>query len=186
MAILLQNKILEAAEQKIESGLTPENQADYKKVVVAGMHAAMAKGPNGILASLSKSKDPVNDCAVGAVHLALIMRKQTHNTMPLKSMVPGAMTLMLQALDFCDKSGIAKIGNAELVRATHVFTNTVFKAFKITPNMINVAATKVHSAMQDPAKMELLKRQAGLVKHPDAPGSSEPTLQQPTEPHNGV
>jgi len=174
---ILKNSILEAAEQKIESGLMPDNQVNYQKIVVAGMHAGMAKN-GSLLVSLHKSKDPVSDCANGAVKLCMILRRQSHGIMPLKAMVPAAMTLMLQALDFCDKSGIAKIGTPELVRATHIFTNTMFAAFKITPQMIHTAAGKIHGIMQDPAKMEMLKRRAGVVK---APGASEPTPMPPAD-----
>jgi hypothetical protein len=169
MAALLQNNILEASEQKIESQLTPQNKVNYMKIVVAGMRAAMAKGPNSIVASLHQSKDPVSDCAVGAVKLCLLMAHTSRGTMPPKAMVPAGMTLMLHALDFCDKSGIAKIGTPELVRATHLFTNEIFKAFKISPQMLQNAATKVHGIMQDPTKMEMLKHQAGMTKNPNAP-----------------
>lgn len=172
MSILLHNQILEAAEQKIESQLTPPNRANYIKVVTAGMHLALAKGPDGILGSLRNSKNPISDCAVGAVNLCLLMRKQSRGTMPLKSMVPAAMTLMLQALDFADKSGIVKVGTAELVQATHIFTNHLFKQFGITPKMLQTAAVNVHAITQDPAKMEAINRKAGIAKDPRAIASA--------------
>lgn len=174
MSLLLSNNILQAAEKKLESQLTPANRADYMKVVVAGMKLALLKGPDGILASIKNSKDPVNDCAIGAINLCLLMKKQSRGTMPVKAMVPGAMTLMLHALDYVDKSGIAKVGSDQLVQATHTFTNHVFKMLHITNNMIQSAASKLHQVTQDPAKVELMKRKAGLVK---APNASEPTLQ---------
>ena len=129
MSLLLNNRVLQAAEEKVESNLLPANHTDYMRVVVAGMKVAMAKGPDSILASLHKSTDPVSDCAKGAVNLAFMLRKHSRNTMPMKALVPAAMTLMIHALDFVDKSGIAKIGTPELVRATHVFTNMVFPQF---------------------------------------------------------
>lgn len=168
MSILLSNKILQAAEQKVESQLTPENRANYQKIVVAGMKVALDKGPNGLLAALHTSKDPIGDAARGAVNLCMLLRKQSRMTMPMRAFVPAAMTLMLQALDFVDKTGLKKIGNADLVQATHVFTNFLFKQLHISPQMLKTAADGVHSIMQDPAKMDLIKRKAGFVKHPDA------------------
>ena len=166
---LLQNSILETAEQKIESQLTPQTRGNYMKVVVAGMRAALAKGPNGILASLHQSKDPVRDCAAGAVKLCLLMAHASRGTMPPQAMIPAGMTLMLHALDFCDKSNIVKVGTPELVRATHIFTNEIFKAFKISPQMLQGAATKLHGILQDPTKVELMKHAAGMTKNPNAP-----------------
>lgn len=172
MSILLSNKLLEAAEQKIESSLTPENRADYMKIVVAGLKTGLANGPRGILASLKQSKNPINDSAIGAINLVLLMRKHSMGTMPLKAMIPAAMTLMLQALDFADKAGIVKIGTDELVQATHIFANALFPRLGIKPQMLHAAIQRVHAISQDPAKMELVNRKLGAVKDPRA---SEPT-----------
>lgn len=163
MSILLNNRILEAAEQKLESGLTPQNRVDYMKIVVAGQKMGLK-----VLASLKDSKDPINDCAVGAVNLCLLMRKQSRGTMPLKAMVPAAMTLMLKALDFADRAGIVKVGNAELVQATHIFTNTMFQRLGISQQMLHTAIKRTHAMVQDPATLEKLNRAAGVVKDPRA------------------
>jgi hypothetical protein len=173
----LSNPILQQAEDKIETNLTPENQANYLKIVVAGQHIALDKGPNGLLAGLAKSQDPVADAAKGAISLCLILRKQAHGVMPLKAMVPAAMTLMLKALDFADRSKIIQIGTPELVRATHIFTDFLFARFGITKAGLANAANRVHAITQDPAQMELINRKAGIVKSPDA---SEPTAIPPS------
>jgi hypothetical protein len=164
----LGNPLLQQAEDKVESGLTPENRANYMKIVVAGMHVALDKGPNGIMASLGKSQDPIADAARGAVSLVIILRQQAHGIMPLKSMVPAAMTLMLKALDFVDRSKIAPVGNPELVRATHVFTDTMFARMGITKAGLANAATKIHAITQDPQAMAKINLKAGFTRHPMA------------------
>lgn len=159
----LSNSLLQQAEDKIESQLTPENKQNYYKIVVAGQHVALDKGPNGILASLKDSKDPVADCANGAVSLVLILRKQAKGVMPLKAMVPAAMTLMLKALDFADRSGIAKVGQPELVRATHVFTDTLFQSLGITKDMLAKAGARVNQITRDPATLAKIQAKAGTT-----------------------
>ncbi len=153
--------ILEQAEQKIESSLTPENRADYMKIVVAGMKAGMQGGPKSILASLSQSKDPITDCAVGAVHLCVLMRHQSRNTMPVKAMVPAATTLMLHALDFANRTGLVKVGTPELVKATKILGNEVMRVAGIKPGMLQTAAAKVHGITQDPSAVAKLKQASG-------------------------
>lgn len=166
--ILSKNGVLQAAEMKIESSLTPENKNNYLKIVNAGMAAALKGGPNGIMGSLAKSKSPIPDCVNGSINLCLLMRKQSRGTMPLKAMVPAAMTLLLHALDFADKAGIVKIGQPELVQATKMFADAMFQRFGISKNMLHTAATKVHAMTQDPGQMEKIKRAAGTVKDPQA------------------
>jgi hypothetical protein len=164
----MSSPILEQAEQKIETGLDPANKRDYQKIVVAGLAAALTRGPNGLMAKLRKSPDPVKACARGAVALALILRREAKGVMPLKAMVPAAMTLMLHGLDFVNRTGAAKVGTPELVRATHIFTNDMFGAFNITPGLIKQYAARVHAVTQDPVAMQAVRLHAGLDRHPNA------------------
>lgn len=168
MSNTLSNPLLEQTEQKIESNLTPENQQNYQKIVVAGMAAALDKGPNSLLAQLSKSQDPIADAAKGAVSLVIILRKQAQGIMPLKAMVPAAMTLLLKALDFIDRSKIMPVGQPELVRATHIFTDFMFARFGITRAGLQNAANKVHAFTQDPEAMAKISLKAGTTQHPMA------------------
>jgi hypothetical protein len=168
----MSSPVLQAAEDKIEAGLAPDNVQNYQKIVVAGMAAALERGPNSLLASLRKSPDPVEGAAKGAVALVLILRRHAHGVMPLKAMVPAAMTLMLRGLDFVARTGVAKVGTPELVRATHVFVNTMFGAFHITVPMLHKTAAQVHAITQDPQKMEMIHRKIGSVV---APGASQAT-----------
>ena len=172
MPILLNNKILQAVEQKVESQLTPDTRDAYLRIVVSGMKVALDGGENSILAQLRGSQNPIEVCAKGAINLVLLMQHQSRGTMPVKAIPPAAMTLMLKALDFADRTKIARIGAPELVKATHIFTNYLFEKFKITPQMMHAAATNVHRVMQDPTAMEKINRKAGVVK---VPGTSTPT-----------
>lgn len=164
--------ILDAAEQKVEGQLMPDTRESYLKIVVAGMKAGLKNGPNSILAGLAKSRDPIADCAKGAVGLVLILKHQAKGIMPVKAMIPAAMTLMLKGLAFADKTGIVKVGNDELVRATHIFANTLLAKFGVTPQMMQHAMVKAHGLTQDPVAMEQMKRSSGFVRHPEA---HEPT-----------
>lgn len=172
----LSNSLLQQTEDKIEDGLTPENRANYMKIVVAGMHAALAGGPNSILASLKQSQDPISDAAKGAISLVLVLRKQAHGVMPPKAIPPAATTLMLKALDFIDRSGIAKVGQPELVRATHILTDTIFARFGITNHGLQNAAEKIHAITQDPEAMHQISMKAGGTAHPGAAPPPAPGL----------
>lgn len=172
-SILMNNKLLLAVEQKVEAGLSPQVKRDYLKIVVAGMHAAMAKQHDGILASLQHSKNPVSDCAIGALNLCGLLFKQSRGTMPLKAMVPAAMTLMLHALDFADRMGLVKVDNDVVDHATHIFTNHMFKMLHLSPEQLHTAAANLQKIASDPTSMEAMRRKAGLVKDPNASSPTE-------------
>lgn len=183
MSILLNNKLLQAAEAKIEAGLTPENRTDYLKIVVAGQRYALHGGLQGLLASLKGRPDPIRDCARGAVNIVGYLRMMSQGTMPVRAMVPAAMALMLQALDFADKARIVAVGRDELVRATRLFINDMTKAMGLTPDKLNQMAKLTQGVMEDPTKMEQVKLRAGLVRDPRAPQPTLPELPFPQRPN---
>lgn len=155
----IQNPLLRQAEAKVEESVGDgQAREDYLKVVVAGMRAALAGGPAGMMSALHDAPDPVKLCAVGAVGLVTHMAQISRGTMPARSIISGATTLMLQALDFVDHAGIAKIDAAALDRATHILTNALFKAFGITVPMLNALAAKAHGVMQDPQQMQAVQQ----------------------------
>lgn len=173
----LQNSILEQAEERIEAQLTPQVREPYTRIVVAGMQIALQKGPDGILGSLQHSKNPISDCAIGAVNLVGLLSRQSRGTMPLKAMVPAATTLMLKALDFADKIGLVEVGKPELAQATTILGNLIMKNLGISHQMLQTAAGKVQELTRDPQKMEAMQRAAGVVKAPNAVPQDAPAAQ---------
>ena len=167
----LSNPLLQQIESQIEAGLTPENRQNYLRIVTAGGHLANANN-GAMLLQLSKAPDPIAAAAKGAVGLVLIMRKETQAPgkvpMPMKAAVPAAMTLMVNALDFISRSKIAPVGQPELERATHIFTDFLFARMGITKAGLASAAQKIHGLTQDPQSMQAIQMKAGLLKHPMA------------------
>lgn len=173
MTATLNNKLLAEAEAKLESQLVPATRAAYMKIVVAGMKLGLDGGRNSILAGIVlKSQNPLKDAAVGAINVISLLQKHANGTMPVNAMVPAAMTLMLQALDFAERAKVITIDEAKLAEATHFFTNHFFTVSKITPAMLQKMGTRVHQIMGDPTAMEKINRRAGLVKDPNASTSS--------------
>lgn len=164
----LSNPLLQQAEQQLETKLTPENAADVDKIIVAGLHIALAKGPDGFMGRLRNVPDPISACAQGAVSLVLILRKQSRGVMPMKAAVPAAMSLMLRGLDFVDRSKIVPIGEPELVRATHIFTDFLFAKLGVSKQALAGLAGKVHGFTQSPEAMQAINMKAGLLRHPMA------------------
>lgn len=167
MSILLGNSVLRAAEAALERQIAPQNREDYLRVVVAGQKVALNGGENSPFAKLvHTTKNPLRDCALGAVGLVLNMRAESKSTMPMKAAVPGAMALMLYALDLVDKAGIIKVGKPELAEATKTFTTEFFKKAGISNEQLAAAATKLHGFSQNPAHLDAMRVAAGVKPAP--------------------
>jgi hypothetical protein len=170
----LSNPGLQAIQDQIERNLTSDNRPNYDKIVVAGMHLALDKGPQGLLAQLHNSRDPITDAAKGAVSLMLVMRSQAHGVMPMKAAVPAAMTLLLKALDFLERSGVIAVNQAVLERASTIFSDYLLARFGISREGLATAARRVNLLVQDPAAVKQMQIKAGMIPHPGAPTIAAP------------
>lgn len=166
--ILAQNTLIKQVEQQIEQRLKAGVRESYMKIVIAGMKYALNKGDQSLFAQLHDSKDPVNDCVKGAIGLVGILRRAAKGAMPADAMIPAAMTLMLEALDYAERAGLLKVDAAVVDQATQLLLNTLLPLLGITPQKLGQLTGQVHGAMQDPDKMAKING-VGVAK-PTQPG----------------
>lgn len=179
----LENDLLRATEQGIEAGLNPQTRVEYQRIVLAGIKIATKGGANGIMRNLRNQPDPVKACAIGAVNLVFLMFKTAQHqngNMPEKAMVPACYTLMLQALDVAAKMELVEITPDIIATATKEATNRIMANMRITPDKLNMAASKVHAVTQNAQQMQAIKLKIGADRDPRAP---TPTLPE-AEPAN--
>jgi hypothetical protein len=181
VSILLNNKLLQATEAQIEANLTGQTKEDYLKIVVAGQRYALHGGKDGLLASLKNQPNPIRDCVRGAVNIVGHLKMLARGTMPVQAMVPAAMSLMLQGLDFLDRSKTKPIGKEELVLATRLFIDDICKLMNVTPQVLARLASQTQSVLKDGGKVEMMKREVGAVS---APNASRDTEMPPPPPPN--
>lgn len=178
------NDLLKANEDAIEARLDPAARRDYQRIVLAGMKSAMANN-GALLRNLPQSKDPVKDCAIGAVNLTFLMIK-TQNVPFTERLATAATmaayTLTLQALDMANKMGLVEITPEVVAQATTIATDRIFQAMHLTPQMMAHAAAKVHAITQDPKAMEQIELKIGAKRDPRAavetPGLEQPAMQE--------
>lgn len=151
--ILAQNTLVKQVETQIEQRLKAGVRESYQKIVIAGMKFVLDKGDKGILAQLGQSKNVIEDVVKGAIGLVGILRRAAKGVMPADAMIPAAMTLMLEALDYAERVGLVKIDNSVIDQATHLFIETMLPRLGVTPQKLGQLTSQVHGVMQDPDKM---------------------------------
>lgn len=177
-SIVLDNTVLKAAVAQIEKNIQPHLKPAYDKIVVAGMKVGLNGGKDSPLAKLITMENPAAEAGKGAASLVLILRKNSKDSMPQNVMVTAGGTLTLYALEFLEDSKTITVGKEEITAAMKAYTNTIFKALGITPQMLIKGNETMEKITKDPAAMELMRRKAGLVK---APGTSSPVDNVPVE-----
>lgn len=154
--------LLSKVEAKVEATVKQPAQDAYRRIVAAGMKFAFDPQAHGtVMDGLDKSKDPIHDVAVGVVGILILLYKKSKNTMPTDAMVPAGMTLVLNGLDYLEKTGRMKITNAEIDNATQIYIANIQPKLGITPQVMGKAVSGAQKAMLDPALMAKYKASQG-------------------------
>lgn len=164
--ILAQNTLVKQVEVQIEQRLKAGVRESYMKIVIAGMKYILDKGDKGILAQLGNSQNVVEDTVKGAIGLVGILRRAAKGAMPADAMIPAAMTLMLEALDYAERVGLVTIDNSVIDKATQLFIETMLPTLGITPQKLGQLTSQVHGIMQDPDKMAKITQQQQQQQSP--------------------
>lgn len=166
----------------VEATMNPEVRKDYDKIVATGLQWGVKNGSAGLLASLTQSRDPVRDCAIGAINAVFkFISGVSRGTMPQVPGVYASKSLMYLALDFADRAGIVDVGVPEVEKAERLWANGIFTAFGITPKTLSRGAEEVKGILNDPGRLEQLNLATGYLKDPRAAQPLEMTMGQPAE-----
>lgn len=154
--ILAQNTLIKQVETQIEQRLRAGVRESYMKIVVAGMKYAMNGGDKSILAQLKDSENVVEDAVKGAIGLVGVLRRAAKGVMPVDALIPAAMTLMLEALDYAERAGLITVDKAMIDQATQLFVETLLPKLGLTPQKLGEMTQRVHGIMSDPDRMAKL------------------------------
>lgn len=172
--ILAHNTLIKQVQAQIEQRLKTGVRESYQKIVISGMKFILDKGPDGILAQLGKSQNVIDDAVKGAIGVVGILRRAAKGVMPADAMVPAAMTLMLEALDYAERVGLLTVDTNVIDQATHLFIETISPRMGVTPQKLGQLTSQVHGIMQDPDKMaRITAAQREQQQQQPQPGGSQ-------------
>lgn len=186
----LENDLLAQVEKGLEASMNAQTRRQYDIIVLSGMQAAMKGGTKGMLRNLPQSKDPVRDCAIGAVNVAFLTYKgsqgQGGTQLSEAAVTFASYGLMLQALDMAAKMGLVEITGGTggtIDQAFRIATDRIMANIDMTKEKLTQAAAKVKNIMQDPQMMEKLELEVGTKRDPRA---AQPTMTDVEEAANGA
>lgn len=146
----LNDPILKQIEQGIEEKIPPEMKDAYLSIVVSGMQVMFSKETSKLLEqSLSMSGDTVSNIATGISKLMILIYNEAAKTektdpatgkktggMDVRMAVPGALTLMCQALDYWESTKGGEVTPELAAACTKQTTMMTLKAFGITEDQV--------------------------------------------------
>jgi hypothetical protein len=85
----------------------------------------------------------------------LILFKESNQTMPPQVIVPAGLELMMQAVEFMQKTGMAKVTNKDIGDAMQIFLETVFEKFGGQPGQLEQMLNSYDNQAVDAAAQQM-------------------------------
>lgn len=139
----LADPILQRAETDIEAKVTQNLKADYTKIVVSGMKILFdPKTHQMMVDGLKHSPDMSANVSTMATSILWMIYQQVQHApaFNLNTFAPAAgpasITLMLQMLDFAEKTKVVQVTPDLLAQCTAKTKDAYLAKFKITPQAV--------------------------------------------------
>jgi hypothetical protein len=160
--MLSDNSIIAQAEKRVEALIPAQQREAYFKIVIAGNKILMQGGPQSPLASLKTEEDPITALVHGVVGILQILRHMSNGTMPVPIAIAAGMTLVLQGLDFMDRTGIQKIGNQEIDATVQLYNDVALPAMGVKAADQQAIASQGLGALHDPSTAAKVQHVMGV------------------------
>lgn len=149
---MLKNKLLQQALENVQQGV--QDRDAFDRLVKAGTKIIYSQQTFAKLSQhMRASKDPVSDVAKGMVAVLNIMAHRARGTIPHAPFLQAGMALLLDALDFLEQSGMLKVDNAVLDRATEEYVEALLPTVGLTRERMDSTLAQIKAVMDDPQKM---------------------------------
>ncbi len=144
--------MLAQAEQAIQAKIPPAMQANFEKVVHAGLtilySPKLAQQRNAQLANVT---DPAQLAGQGAARMVSNLFQQSGKKIPIPLIIPAAMVLAFEFLDLAAKAGKAQITPDLIAKATQAVADAILPLFGATKDKVAQMTAQKAGAPAAPA-----------------------------------
>ena len=131
------NPALQKTEQAAEAKVEPKYRNAFERIVAAGMKVMYSEQSNSLLTDqLSKPGEPATNVGDGVGKLMGILWSEGKGTLPMQAMMPAAVVLVCEALDFMEKAGKVQVTPDMIADATKECMSVVLQGFGVTPEKL--------------------------------------------------
>ena len=145
------NPLLQQTQAAILKKADPRLVPVINKLVSAGKTVMYSKQTRGMMIKQLGTGDDPELIGSGIAKLIGILYNQSKKTAPLQALIPAAVLLLVEGLDFLEKAGTVQISNDFLAECTMAMGSSVAQMFGATPEQLQGMVNKGKPAAPSPA-----------------------------------
>lgn len=175
-------------QDAVRNSIPPQFRVACQKIVLAGMKVMFSDQTHPLmLAAIKSDTDPAHAAGMGVTQLITILFKQSKGQMPIPAIIPAAILLVCEALDFMEKSKLAQVTPDVVSGAVQIVVAYLLQKLGLSPQKVSqiaqqngqgqpgVAPIQGQSAMQQAVQQT---QQASPTQQPQP----QPPQPQPAAP----
>lgn len=158
----MQNPMIIKAEAAVDAKVPPADKQSYDKIVLAGMKVLFSKETHAqMMKGVPEAPDKLQFAVEGIIGLLGILYKESRNTMPIGPMIFAGQSLLMEALDFMEQTGMIEVTPDTLSQATQSYIETLLPKLGLPADKMQAMLGQAQGIMNDPAKMAEFKKSQG-------------------------
>lgn len=128
-------------QDAVRNSIPPQFRVAVQRIVLAGMKVMFSSQTHGLmLTALKTDTDLAHGVGMGVTQLITILFRESKGTMPLPAVIPAAILLVCEALDFVEKSKMGQVTPQVVASAVQIVSSYLFQKVGLTPQKISQLA----------------------------------------------
>jgi hypothetical protein len=133
--------VIAQVQDKVRQSIPPQFRVAVQKLVLAGQKIMYdPKTHHLMVQALQSDSDPAHAVGMGVTQLMTMMWVQSKGSIPPPALIPAAILLVCEALDFCEQSKLLKPDNDMVGNAVQVVVSYMMQKMGIKPSDMAKAA----------------------------------------------
>jgi hypothetical protein len=126
-----------AVQDKVRESIPPQFRVAVQRIVLAGSKVMYDPSTHHLMIqALQSDDDPAHAIAMGVNQLVTMLYAQSKGSMPAPAIIPSAILLCCEALDFCEQSGLIKPDMEMVGNAVQIVVSYLMQKMGIKPEDI--------------------------------------------------
>jgi hypothetical protein len=136
-----QDGLIANVQQKVRDSLPPQFRVAVQKIVLAGTKIMYDPQTHHLMVqAIQSDNDPAHAVGMGVTQLMTLMYQQSKGSMPPPAIIPAAILLVCEALDFCEQAKLFPVDENVISNAVQTTVAYLMQKMGLTPEKVSQVA----------------------------------------------
>lgn len=135
------DQLIANVQDRVRNSIPAQFRVAVQKIVLAGTKIMYDPQTHHLMVqAIQSDNDPAHAVGMGVTQLVTLMYQQSKGSMPAPAIIPAAILLVCEALDFCEQAKLFPVDNDVVSNAVQVTVAYLMQKMGLTPEKVSALA----------------------------------------------